>query len=205
MEQKGKLNGFANILIIVGFFGWIGAFLLSLESVGTLPLLGKIELPPGPAQVIVDSQQRIYLISGFYRRIQLYDQKGEFVKGWHLSTHKGEHKYSIDNNNHLHIRVENVKDWTHYILDPDRGVKKPPKPEKKWVFPIMPQRIKGLTFEYKGWYLFPYVVKKDRSGKATTILRAPLWQWPITAPFPALALVVIGMVAILLAKRKKPS
>jgi len=196
VQQKGKLYVFANILIALGFLGWGSAFLLSVEACGTLPFLEKVELPMGPAQIIVDNEERFYLIPRFYRRVQLYDHDGVFVKGWHLATHKGEHVCLIDQNNDLHINVENITSWTHYILDQELGVMESSKPGKKWKIPRMPHRQSVSTVEYRSWYFFPHVVKRDRSGNETTIFRAPLWQWPLTAPFPAFALVIIGIIAI---------
>ncbi len=83
MKKTGTIISI--LLILIGFSGFLGGALISN---GTIDY--NKELPLGDIKGgVVDSNKYIYIGLGFYGKVQVYDNNGEFVCNWKVNSSGG--------------------------------------------------------------------------------------------------------------------
>lgn len=91
-ELQYRLLVFRNIFFLIPCFCWVLVFVsyfvwwhlsyyfdIRLES-------SKIRFPlDGVRQIVIDKTDNIYLFSGYFNRLQVFDTDGRFVRGWFVN------------------------------------------------------------------------------------------------------------------------
>jgi hypothetical protein len=59
----------------------------------------------------------------------------------------------------------------------------------------------GAGYFIRNTILFPHITKRDTNGREITIVRAPIYKWPFTAPMPAWFFFMGGILLHFLSER----
>jgi|GEM_PF-3015370 len=87
---KSVLLGLSYFLIVIGFIGWVGGFLLNMEVISY-----HGELPWGDCKgFTVDHNEIVYVGSGFYGVVETYDTSGSFLA--HFPARAGGGSFSLE-------------------------------------------------------------------------------------------------------------
>jgi len=143
-----------------------------------------------PLAIAVDSKERVYCLSRFYNRVQVFDSEGKFLRGWFVGIPKGSYRMSMDEHDHLRVATER---WgTHFIFDANGTLLDKTKDYTFFddiasVGPIEVNDVFGSVYKAEDIWLSPKVVKISPSGEATVLIYDPFGLWVVTVPFPAFA------------------
>jgi hypothetical protein len=91
-----KIGGIiSSILVIIGMVGfWSGSYFFDYNT----------EIPLGDINgFVVDKENNIYVGSGFYQRVQVYNENGEFIKNWDIDAHGGTFTVNLTDNEEILI------------------------------------------------------------------------------------------------------
>ncbi len=168
------------IHVIVGIVGLLGfASVFGVEFLVKLP--GDIELPLGGFSSIgINRQGHIYCVSDNYRRVQIYDGSGNFIRACEIPSSDSE--LYIDSQGNIYVWSDNHK-GVYWKYD-NNGVKvaegedaKPPvSPDYngKYIEEVIDSN--GNTYKIASFsWLFPRVIKQTPSGERTEIVHQP-WR-----------------------------
>lgn len=169
----------------------------------------KTEFPLGDVDgIAVDGDGRTYLAIPFYQRIQVYDNKGVFLRSWFIKSAGGEYDIWADENI-LHVLVSRTD--MHFVMSSegevlrssvvssfdewrtlhDKGSKKTHKDAN------------GNLYSLEESWWFPRVVKTDPRGDVTVLISDPFHRWLIKAPFPAWLVALWGGLMIVIVRIAK--
>ena len=203
-----RVGGF---LMILGFAGWFGAFVLAGFGVtGLVP--SHIELPLGVIDnIAVDDAGRVYCAAGPYARVQVYSAEGKFIRGIHSRSRGGGITYiEIDPEGLLHVATARNR-W-HYVFD-RQGRLLSRVQDEKYYDRLSEDKADaydkaGDRYKVSPSVFWPRVLRIDPSGNAQTVVSTPILLWFIMMPLPAWLFALIGMVLIdlpdRLARGRKP-
>ena len=80
---------------------WIGS------DLGIRMVSSKARFPLAtPLAIAVDSKERVYCLSRFYNRMQVFDSDGQFIRGWFVGIPKGAYHILIDDEDNLRVATE---------------------------------------------------------------------------------------------------
>ena len=202
-KAKKILKGIANTILAIGAVGWFGGFLLAIRP-GIIPTW--LELPLGDLQsVAVDSNGRIYCGLGSYGRVQVYTYRGEFERGWSDGLLPSGMRLEIDSNDRLEVLV--FKKNKRCVFNSDgKLLEETSLPLEEFTKQInqvgRPCRDSaGAVYFIRNTILFPHIEKRETNGREITIVRAPIYKWPFTAPMPAWLFFMGGILLHLFAER----
>ena len=181
-------------LLVLGAGGWFSPFLF-FDSAS-----GSTEFPLGDlASIAVDRQGRIFCGIVAYGRIQMYDSDGRFVRGWPVGSSGGAFRIRMNRSDQVDVAVTRG-DRLHTFDDRGNLL------NTKERFDILPtDRVRGPAqtecrlptgdvYSIRGGLLFPHVVKRDGSGRRTTVVRMTFAKWLIMCPFPAGIFLAVAVV-----------
>jgi len=170
--------GFA--LFLLGAAGWFGGFSPTSAEDKELAL-GDV------GGISIDSKKNIYLALHFYGRVQVYDSKGRFIKGWAINASGG--NFRIRNNLNDDLEIATARNDMYYIYSLEKGlIKSIHDPKRFDEFGIEHEKSTrdgdGNTYRIRGW-LFPRIEKISASGIKNKLITVPLKKWVLMGPFPA--------------------
>lgn len=180
---------------VIVLFG--SAFLcFSLSFLGIHTVSSKIRFPLGlPGAIAVDSKGRVYCTLQWYRRLQVYDNEGQFIRGWFVSIPANFPIIEVDENDHIHVETAASKGY--YAIFSSDGVllEKRSKDfyEKKWSGFLETKDDAGNIYRIKDAWFFPKIVKISPSGKEAVVISDPFYLWLMKAPFPTGAFILAAM------------
>lgn len=96
--NKRTIQVVAYVLRVIGVIGFFSGFVISLgvKYDGELPL-GDIQ------GFVVDDSRNIYIGSGFYSIVQMYDSTGEFVRNWKVKSQEGSFRMDLSEEQNILI------------------------------------------------------------------------------------------------------
>ena len=172
-------------LFVLGHLSLVGARFFNVRMSSTQARFPLAHLDA----IAVDSRGQIYCLSLFYCRVQVFDEEGNFVRGWFVPIPKGLFRMMVDDQDNLRIAAR--KNGVNLFFDSNGNlVKKEKKTDFDEEFGLRqtPKRVKdnfGNIYEIRSPYLFPKVVKISLSDEQEVFIRDHLGLWVITMPLPA--------------------
>ena len=184
-ENKSTTNKYieriAFLFVLIGIFGFFGSALSSLGAMNWLPK--SFEWPIKYTSTAAKTNDGFYIVphspSG---RIQIYDEKLKFIRGWPVYASGGVFKLNISENNL--INAYTARGQWHYIFNLNGDL-------------ISKEKFTPKTY--------------DAFNSAGVYLSIPIAPWLIvfSHPFYSWILAIIGMIILIkldkIMKRKKTS
>jgi hypothetical protein len=207
-ERKKKIFIVVGLMFIL--FGMTGFFSGGFSALGMLKWIPEnVEFPLAHvAGIDVNREGNLFVASGFYSRIQVYNPNGEFVRGWFLDDTGGGHlKIRISNENEVEIAV--VRGRKIDVFDENGGLLETKKYGKgSDFFDSFEQKGKylsdeptGLQYDVEGW-AFPRIIQTGPDGKKK-IGKNAFYLFPFQGAFQGWVMAVVGMLLIARAEKKK--
>jgi ABC-type antimicrobial peptide transport system permease subunit len=162
---KRFLTYVATLIYLFGIVGFLWNFSLGMFGV-------KIngEMPLFDIQRIEETNNRIYVGLGAYKRVQVYDLKGNYLKFIPVRGAYQSYFFFVDEHEQLDV----------------------PK-----VYPAVADRLNDLFIEESDYQItsyFPLVISKKQNGKSTEVIRQT-WRY-LFAPVSSLLVAGLGGVLV---------
>ena len=187
---------------IVGFFGGV------LSSLGVLRWIPEnIEFPLAHVgDIDVNENGNLFVLSRFYGRIQVYDQKGDFVRGWFYYAPSGEVSMKVNDSNDIEVAAFGHDEI--YIFDEMGKMLSSKKYEEidSW-YPSedntkhLFNEPTGMKYDVEG-LVFPRIIQTGPNGEKK-IGKNAFYLFPFQGPVQAFALGFIGMFIVNKADKKR--
>ena len=168
---------FAATCIGVGGLGFFGTALVASSGVHL-----SFEWPVGYATDVVSTKDNYFVVphtpSG---RVQVYDSKWKFVRGWSVEAGAGTFNLYITDTNHIHVVT--ARRQMHYVYD------------------LGGEMLSSENYSSKGMNYSSFPKEGD-----SYLVPTPAWLWVFTSPFYSWLTGMIGIglfVVIDKVKRKK--
>ncbi|MBM1106961.1 hypothetical protein JQC67_12490 [Aurantibacter crassamenti] len=192
--MKKIISVFSNILAIVGVIGfWSGSYFYNENT----------EIPLGDIKgFVVDKENNIYVGSGFYEKVQVYDEDGNFLKNWDLEAYGGTFTMNLTEHEEILITTArgNEQIWFNKngrILSQKKiGNGTYEESKRDWRTFTTKENVQ---YEIKGTIFHELV----RLNPKKTIINQNLFLQIIKGPFNIWLLIVIGGIISYLLKVKK--
>lgn len=163
--MKRFLTYLFTLIYLLGILGFLWNFSLAFFGV---KIVG--EMPLYDIQRIEERNNRIYVGLGAYKRVQVYDLKGNYLKFIPVHTDRSSYFFIVDAQEQLEV----------------------PK-----VYPQSADRLNELFMKDSDYQItshFPLVISKKQDGKSTEVIRQT-WLY-LLAPFNSLLIAGLGGVLI---------
>jgi hypothetical protein len=157
--------------------------------------------------VVSDKEGRIYVGVGFYNRVQVYDDDGDYLFGFFIDCHGGAFVLEVDSDDRLHVFT--ARGSMHHVYDRRGNLVKTTKDLPRDVYKRH-ARSRHRRFDAAGrryairrplWD--PTIERVMPSGRVLLRIRTPFWLFPCIFPVPCFAVCLIGSVAHECAKRRR--
>jgi hypothetical protein len=181
-----------------GTIGFIGFMAGPVITLGSEEFPDEIELPLGALEgIAVDSDGNIYCGVQFYHRVQVYDPKGNYIRGTFVDSAGGAFRIRINQNDELEVAtvrndklyrfgkdgtlVTELSDVHHYYGEFGETGETQCYDEKQKV-----------TYQIRWSPFSTYIEKKNASGKTKVIVKTPFNKWLFQGPYPAWFFGIVG-------------
>jgi len=192
------------LMIAVGaLFGFGGVGVKHLpQSINTRLFPNKVQFPISiPGGIAVDEHGRIYIAIQGYSRIQVYDKKGNFLKGWFVNT-TGIFDIWLGDDSFLHAVLARAS--SHDVFDLNGRLLKSAEvtsnEEEYRLFEkaggLNEQDVFGNTYSIQSSEWFPKIVKRTPTGKEFVLIKDPFHFWLIKSPQPIWIVGLVGLIII---------
>ena len=170
-NAKGLLGLVAGTFLAIGAIGFFGAALASMTD--WLP--NSFEWPIGEAKGAVTTDDHYHVVPHTPAgRIQVYNNKWIFIRGWHVDASSGTFKLYISETNR--INVITARRQMHYVYNIDGKL------------------LSAVNYPVTGYSSFP------NTGEICRV-PTPIWLWVFTGPFYSWLVAIAGF-GLLFAKNK---
>ncbi len=166
---------------------WLSALGLSMNSSYIRFPLGEV------SSMTTDARGCIWVYSTDLSRLQIFDQKGDFLRGWFVSSASPNPLTSemyVDPNGHIHLIL--ISD-DHYIFDAAGNLLNHSKEEGLWKkFDNKDSSYaqytddKGNTYIKRGGIICPRIVKINPTGEETIVVSEAFYTLPFRGKYSAL-------------------
>lgn len=194
-------------LVVVGIFGWSVAIFFNDEKTINEYQLSNVEFPLGELKgIVVDNEGNIYCGLQSYGRIQVYNEKGKFIKGTFIDAQGGDFKIMIDNDENIHIAT--IRKGMHYIYKKNLSLATKTS-NSQYYFQIGEKNDlqaadkNNNLYQIKYNIIYPTIIKISPSGEENKLISTPLYLWPIMFPLPAWLIGATGFIFSWLILRAK--
>ncbi len=212
--QKAIYFKKASYCLAIPICFWLSIFVFGMVAAGHFSetrFVGKIfqskissalRLPnSGFDHIAVDSQDRIYCYSLFYRRMQLFDKNGQFLRGWFVDIPGGSYNMVTDDKDNL--AIASLVSKTKYFFDSyGKLIKKTYFDDYYAEFGSTwknePKDKLGNVYKKQTAVLFPKVVKITPEGKEIILIKEPFSLWLIRMPFPGFVFMFASFLFVIL-------
>ena len=151
----------------------------------------------------VDEKGPVYCLSLVYSRLQVFDSKGKFLKGWFVRTPAGAYRVSLSKDGNVVIG----KDGRAYYIYDQFGNHKPlnEKYGKNLTTVLSTKSTdnQGNIYELKSALFRPRIVKIDKNGCKFTLIKDPFGLWFHTIPFPFIVFIILTAIIYLITSKWK--
>nr|MDQ3102168.1 hypothetical protein [Bacteroidota bacterium] len=174
--------GISYLLILIGFVGWLSGFLITMEAISI-----DQELPWGDSQgFMVDGDGMVYVGSGFYGVVQIYDSTGMFLH--HFPARAGGGNFQLERDSIARVAIVTSRGHDRFTVDHTGKILQSQKHEQDLTNSDAVISHKGDVYEM-GNSFFPSL---DRNGQPFITQDALLTL--ISGPFPVIIYALAGMV-----------
>ena len=146
--------------------------------------------------IAVSRRGRMYVALNGYRRIQVYEKNGDFVRGWFLKSGAGMMQLHVTEDNKIHVAA--LRQEMTYIyneqgekLDQKRGISDA-GPGHDHQGPVRAGRG-GRRYELEWPWLYPRIVEVSPRGQRRTFISNPVYLWLLAMPFPTFLFMAGGL------------
>lgn len=213
-DFKNEKNRRKKLLFVTGLFlllvGVTAFFCIAFSGLGLLKWIPQsIEFPLGDVEGIdVSRDGNLFVASGFYSRIQVYNPEGDFIRGWFLNrTGGGLLKIRINDENEVEVAVYHGKKL-HVFDQNGRLLKSRKYDDDTDFFNSFGQKGKHVFdkstrchYDVEGW-VFPRIIQTGPNWEKK-IGKNALYLFPFQGPLQAVVTGMVGMCVMGLAERKK--
>lgn len=207
-QKKWKKKILLAIGIICILFWIIGFFSGLLSSLGVLKWMPEnIEFPLAHiGDIDVNEDGKLLVLSRFYGRIQMYDQKGNFIRGWFYYAPSGKVSMKITDSNEVEVAAFSsgkIYSFNEYgrLLETktfeDMYNRYPSEDDIKHLF----VKSTGIKYDAKG-LIFPRIIQTGPEGKKK-IGNNAFYLFTFQGPVQAFVMGFIGMIILTKIKKKK--
>lgn len=214
--MKKIIKIFLGVWLAIGTVGVCGVLLCHwLSSLGVCMTSSYIRFPLGEvSSMTTDKKDRLWVYSTDLSRLQIFDQKGDFLKGWFISSASPERWTSemhVDLNGHIHLIF--ISD-DHYIFDADGNLLNHSKDEGIWKkfdsedsSSAQYTDDKGNTYLKRGGIIRPRIVKINPVGEEIVVISEPFYTLPFRGKYILVCFfglpIVIQAISKLWSRRKR--
>jgi hypothetical protein len=193
------LRYFGSLLIVIGSLGWFAGFIVTGGLLEKILPSNTHEYPLGGLEgIAIDGHNRIYCCLFFYSRIQVYDQQGNFLRGWYIKwAGRGSFRMKVDDRDHIHIATP--QNYMYYVYNAEGVLLKEEKVGTYKGFGENKHQCRGIDgniYTIKKSYLFPKIIKTAPTEQSIEIITTPFHLWFIMGPFPAGLFAIVGLVIV---------
>ena len=142
-----------------------------------------------PDKIVIDNKGQIYCVSRFYNRLQVFDPRGQFIRGWFVNLPAGKYSISIDIEGNVCLFAKNNKKGYKYSSNGKQigEMGNPYYAENDHFEQLMKTESSlGDTYNIQNPFLFPEIIKTSESGRESLLYRQPFGLWLVTMPIPSL-------------------
>lgn len=208
-ERKKKIFLVAGLIsILLGLTGFFGCFFAAFGLLKWIP--ENVEFPlAGVAGIDVNREGNLFVACEDYSRVQVYNSKGEFVRGWFLDDAGGiDLKIRVNDENELEVAVYAGRKIDVFGEDGKLLETKKYNEDDTAFFDSFEQKGKhlfdestGLQYDVEGW-VFPKIIQTGPDGKMK-IGKNAIYLFPFQGPCQGWVMAAIGMFFIVRAEKKK--
>lgn len=181
---KSILLGLSYCLILAGFVGWVGGFLISM---GAIPY--KSELPWGDCKgFVVDRDGITYVGSGFYSIVETYDTNGSFLNHFPARSGGGDFFLALDSIGQ--VVVSGARNNNRFTIDRTGTILYRGEAANDWKKPDMSEQItssKGDIYQMGN----TFVPSIEQNGNP--YIKQGLLISLFSGPFPAFLYAIAGL------------
>lgn len=195
----------SSMLILFGIMGFFGGVLSSLGVLKWIPQ--NIEFPLAHiGDIDINRDGKLFVVSRFYGRIQVYGQKGDFLRGWFFYAPSGEVHMKI--NDQMKVEVTASSMDTIYLFDQNGKLLKTIKCKEGSLYSsekrkkYLVDESRALRYDVEG-LVFPKIILTGPDGKKK-IGKNAFYLFPFQGPIQGIVMAVVGMtIANKLGKKQK--
>jgi len=138
-----------------------------------------IEMPLGnPCGIVVNEKGRIFIGSCFYSRIQVYEETGEFDKGWFVNAGGGDFRIRLSNDDLIEIAPLRRKCIWGYSAEGVLLRTECSNSTSFWQFKAANEQRaddnNGNSYLIRNRIVFPYIVRACKDGSQDVIVMSPI-------------------------------
>lgn len=177
-----------------------------LANCGLRMTSSKVQFPTGDVMAIaLSSEGDVYCANSMYCRVQVYDNKGSFLKGWFLpfkGRGSGLVGFSLDENNYINLVYRNkthVYDSMRYLKTIDHtdiDAEEDGNYTKKIVYDDSGVFYKSVQKPFSRWQLV-----KGKGEKESVLISEPVGLWLVGGLFPCFPLMMTSILFWILLKK----
>jgi hypothetical protein len=208
-KHRKKFKKVAGNLLIPAMVLWGGKvilfFICMICSLGLVwPMTSsKVEFPLEALKgIAVDNHGQIYCGVHHYSRLQVYDEKGRFVRGWFCPiSYKGTYNIETDEDDRVRIALFSQGVYTEYLYDPnsllisEKDIESSEYDKEFGVFGDFTARDDmGNEYILKNPVIYPRVIKIDTYGNKSVLISNSFDQWITIYPFPGFVCFAISLI-----------
>lgn len=194
---------------VSGIMRWLGWFFFLVGVTTSMGVMYGIAWRVAPraeaplttiSSFAVDADGRIYCGTSNYQRVQVYEPDGTYVRGWFVGAGGGDFSVAISAAGTVEVATARGRFLEEYSPDAVLLSRRRLGILEEEEFPH-PKRIPvpgrpACSLILVSSVFHPGVKRECQSGEEEWIVRNPLRLWPLSAPFPALAYVLVGLVLL---------
>lgn len=214
MQQRAWQLARNSLVVLVCFWG--GALIFGIvcgvaTHTASHIVSSKLQLPLGELQAVaVDNEGRIYCASSFYKRLQVYDGQGNFLRGWFVPyLTKYSIKLKIDCADHIHAATSVGQRRGSMVFDSEGNLLE--TTQDSGIFGdsdagsnLEVRDSKDNIYKIQSSVLFPRVLKITPSGEKSVLVSDSLNLWLIKASFPVFGfLMLTGVIIVVISLKLK--
>jgi hypothetical protein len=200
------------IIRFLSLIGFVGGFLVLVFFISVTTsqhrFLDAVEFPlPNVSNVVIDAEDRVLVNIVSYGRVQIYDQNGQFLRGFFSVAPMEPSFIGFDEDGRIAVvthRGDGISVFADdgSLLRQDSGGR---TIESKWKkHPQWTRDSNGQEYRVRNKWLSPQVVKV-LANEEEVFITTPFYLWPFVAPIPCLISIVVTQVIIKRLSRKIPT
>ena len=193
---------------LIGIFGFMGGFVSTIAARGVNDdtLTATVRFPLSIVKgACIDSSGRIYCLTDFYKRIQVYDRNGHFLRGWFVPFDKVDPGIDIDRESRIIAYNVSLGKRLTYTLQGKPLAKNDMSEEDKKTLGELDHRpylksLDGGTYLLDGNVIYRI---DPKSGVRSVVLADPWYLSWTKGPLPAWLYLLLSIVGLVVLERKK--
>ena len=168
---------------------------LVAQATGISPMFSNLQFPLGTeskAVIALDSQGRLYYATEAYKRIQVYNEQGEFIKGWFAPIiAEQDWDLYIDKQDLIHVTY-NQKDYTYTPAGELFSIIEKQKNASETTSDRTVMDNRNNLFQINNVFWRPCITKISQDNKTSIFILEPFDLWLIKAPLPVIIFFLIS-------------